>query len=414
MRIAIVGGGVSGLVCARLLHRRHDVRVFEASEWAGGHAHTVRVETPDGGVDVETGFVVYNDRTYPLFSRLLADLGVASRPTEMSFGVHCERTGLAYEGGSLRGLFAQPRNLLRPAFLGMLRDALRFYREATALLDAPVAKLSLGEWLAGRGYGETFLERHLLPMGAAIWSCEPGKVADFPALAFARFFANHGLLQLRDRPQWRCVDGGSARYVERLIAPFRERVHLREAVRGVSRDPGGVELSLACGARARFDRVVFANHSDQALASLREPTRAERAILSAIRYEANDVVLHGDASLLPRRRRARAAWNFHVPAEPRAAATVTYDMAKLQRLTAPVDLLVTLNRTRAIDPRRIFRRFSYHHPVYDRAALEAQAERGVISGANRTHYCGAYWGYGFHEDGVLSAHQAAAELLAEG
>lgn len=414
MRIAIVGAGVSGLVCASLLHRRHDVRVFEASEWAGGHAHTVQLQTSRGSVGVETGFVVYNERTYPLFSRLLADLGVETRPTEMSFSVSCERTGLAYNGGSLRGIFAQPRNLLRPAFLGMLRDVLRFFREASALLEAPDPKLSLGEWLAGRGYGDTFVERHLLPMGAAIWSCEPGKVAEFPALAFARFFANHGLLQLRDRPQWRCVAGGSARYVERLVAPFRARVHLREGVRGVWRDAHGVELALASGARARFDRVVFASHADQALASLRDPTRAERAILSAIRYEPNDVVLHGDASLLPRVRRARAAWNFHVPAEKRAAATVTYDMARLQRLDAPLDLLLTLNRTHAIDPRSILRRFSYHHPVYDRAALEAQAERAVISGANRTHYCGAYWGYGFHEDGVRSAREAADELTGAG
>jgi predicted NAD/FAD-binding protein len=414
MRIAIVGAGVSGLVCARLLHKSHDVRVFEASEWAGGHAHTVRVDTPVGAVDVETGFVVYNERTYPLFTRLLADLGIATRATEMSFGVHCERTGLSYNGGSLRGLFAQPRNLLRPAFLGMLRDVLRFYREAPALLDAPDAKLSLGEWLAGRGYGDTFVERHLLPMGAAIWSCEPGKVAEFPVLAFARFFANHGLLQLRDRPQWRCIDGGSARYVERLVTPFRERVHVREAVRGVRRFADRVELALASGALASFDRVVFANHADQSLASLRDPTRAERAILSAIRYEPNDVVLHSDASLLPSARRARAAWNFHIPAEKPALATVTYDMARLQRVAAPLDLLVTLNRTHAIDARRIHARFSYHHPVFDRAALEAQAERAVISGANRTHYCGAYWGYGFHEDGVRSAHKAAAELLSAG
>jgi predicted NAD/FAD-binding protein len=292
----------------------------------------------------------------------------------------------------------------------MLRDVLRFYREAPALLDAPDAKLSLGEWLAGRGYGETFIARHLLPMGAAIWSCEPGRVAEFPAAAFVRFFANHGLLQLRDRPQWRVVDGGSARYVERLCAELRFAVRLRESVRAVRRLEDRVELHLASGATARFDHVVFASHADQALACLRDPTRAERAILSAIRYVPNDVVLHSDARLLPRSRRARAAWNFHVPAGASAAATVTYDMARLQRLDAPIPLLVTLNRTHAIDPRCVLRRFTYHHPVFDREALEAQAERRVISAVNRTSFCGAYWGYGFHEDGVRSAHEVAAEL----
>ena len=410
MRIAIVGGGVSGLVCARLLHRRHDVRVFEASDWAGGHAHSVRVETPGGAREVDTGFVVYNERTYPLFTRLLGELGVATQPTEMSFSVSCARTGLEYNGGSLQGLFAQPRNLVRPAFLALLRDVLRFYREAPALLAARDAKLSLGEWLSARGYGEAFVAQHLVPMGAAIWSCTPGQVLEFPVHAFVRFFANHGLLQVRDRPQWRSVCGGSARYVEALIAPLRERVHLRERVRRVSRRRDGVELAIGRGALERFDRVVFASHADQALAVLSDPTRAERAILSALRFEANDVVLHGDPSLLPRARRARAAWNFHVPDAPRDAATVTYDMGRLQRLDAGADLLVTLNRTRAIDPSRIFARFSYHHPVYDRAALDAQLERGAISGANRTHYCGAYWGYGFHEDGVRSAHEVAAEI----
>ena len=357
--------------------------------------------------DVETGFVVYNERTYPLFSRLLAELGVATRPSEMSFSVSCERTGLEYNGGSLGGLFAQRRNLLRPSFLGMLRDALRFYREAPALLEAPDAKLSLGDWLAGRGYGDGVRRRST----CCRWARRSGRAsrARSPTsrpLAFARFFANHGLLQLRDRPQWRVVDGGSARYVERLCARLpRPRPARARRVRAVRRHAGSRRRSRSRAARrATFDHVIFANHADQALACLRDATRAERAMLSAIRYDPNDVVLHTDASLLPRLRRARAAWNFHVSAQPGGAATVTYDMARLQGIDAPVDLLVTLNRTAAIDERRVLRRFSYHHPVYDRAALEAQAERRVISGVNRTSFCGAYWGYGFHEDGVRSAH----------
>ena len=410
MRIAIVGGGISGLACARLLHERHDVHLFEASDWAGGHAHTLRVDTPSGPRDVDTGFVVYNERTYPLFSRLLAELRVATQPTEMSFSVSCARTGLEYGGGSLRGLFAQPRNLLSRDFHSLLRDALRFYREAPALLAQRDVKLSLGEWLAERRYREPFVARHLVPMGAAIWSCTPGQVLAFPVQAFARFFANHGLLQLVDRPRWRTISGGSARYVEALVAPFRERVHLREPVRRVERLDDGAELAIGGGAVERFDRVVLACHADQALSLLADPTRAERAILSRLLFEVNDVVLHDDPTLLPRARAARAAWNFHLPAEPRDAATVTYDMGQLQRLGAGVDLFVTLNRTRAIDPRRVLARFSYHHPVYDRGALDAQLERTVISGANHTHYCGAYWGYGFHEDGVRSAHEVAAEI----
>jgi hypothetical protein len=409
MKVAVVGAGVSGLVAAHRLRERHDVHLFEASEQLGGHAHTVRVRSGGRDVDVDTGFVVYNERTYPLFSRLLAELGVATRPAEMSFSVSCERTGLEYNGGSVGGLFAQKRNLLRPSFLGMLCDVLRFYREAPELLDAGDSKVSLGDWLDGRGYGRAFVEQHLLPMAGAIWSCLPARVRAFPALAFVRFFANHGLLQLRDRPQWRVVEGGSARYVERIAAGLRGRAHVREGVRRVFRDSLGVELALASGARARFDRVVLAVHSDQALSFLAEPTRAERAVLSQIRFERNDVVLHCDERLLPRRRRARAAWNFRLPARDADAATATYDMRRLQGLDSPDELLVSLNQSQAIAPSRVLGRFAMHHPVFDRAALEAQHERALISGPNRTSYCGAYWGYGFHEDGVRSGLEAASE-----
>jgi predicted NAD/FAD-binding protein len=410
LKVAIVGAGVSGLVCARLLDRRCDVTLFEASPRIGGHACTERIVVDGRVLDVDTGFVVYNERTYPLFTRLLAELGVATQPTEMSFSVSCERTGVEYSGGSLRGLFADPLNLVRPRFLGMVRDVLRFYRDAAELLDRPDAKASLGEWLEGRGYGEAFVEHHLLPMGAAIWSAAPGRIRDFPAAAFARFFANHGLLALRDRPQWRVVRGGSARYVERLLAGLRARVHVGTPVRGAWRDADGVELVLERGERAHFDQVVFATHADQTLACLRDPSAAERALLGAARFTANEAVLHTDARFLPRRRHARASWNFALADQPRAAATVTYDMTRLQRLDASRPVLVTLNSTREIDPARVLQTYRVRHPAYDLGALEAQAPLRQLSGANRTWFCGAWCGFGFHEDGVRSAHEVATAL----
>jgi len=409
-RIAIVGTGVAGLVCAHALHRRHEIEVFEAADWIGGHVHTVPVELAGRRFDVDTGFIVFNDRTYPGFRRLLDELGVASQPTEMSFSVRCDEADLEYAGGSLSQLFADPRNLARPRFLRMVRDVLRFYRDARGLLERPDPKVSLGAWLEGRGYGRELVEHHLLPMSAAIWSCAPQAVLEFPALSLVRFFANHGLLSLRDRPQWRVVKGGSARYVEALVAPFRDRIRLRCAVRSLRRTPDGVELALADGSRRRFDEVVLALHSDQALEILADPSPAERAVLGAIRYQRNDVLLHTDERVLPRRRRAWASWNYHALPGARGSAAVTYHMNRLQGLDAPAELCVTLNAPELVEPSRVLARFAYDHPVLDQRAVRAQEDWADVSGARHTHYCGAYWGHGFHEDGVQSALRVAAAL----
>ena len=402
MKIAVVGAGIAGNVAARELHRDHDVTVFEAGHHVGGHTHTHDVEMHGRRWQVDTGFIVFNDRTYPNFIALLDELGVASQESSMSFSVRDEAANLEYNGTSLNALFAQRRNLLRPAFLGMVRDILRFNREAPRLLEEPGGELPLGELLARGGYGRAFIEHYAVPMGAAIWSTDPGSMMRFPARFFVRFLHNHGMLTVDDRPTWRTVRGGSARYVERLTAPFRDRIHLATRVEQVRRIPGGVMVK-PCGHEAqRYDAAFLACHSDQALALLADPSPAEREVLSAIPYQANEAVLHTDAGLMPRRRLAWAAWNYHVRPGGGPVA-LTYNMNILQRLDAPTPFLVTLNHTGAIDPDRILRRVTYHHPLYTPASVAAQARHREIDGARATYYCGAWLRNGFHEDGVASA-----------
>lgn len=401
MRIAIIGSGISGMVAAHHLWHDHEITVFEANDYLGGHTNTVEVRQADRDYAVDTGFIVFNDRTYPNFERLLSELNVSWQPTEMSFSVKCERTGLEYNGSSLNRLFAQRRNLFRPSFLRMLRDVFRFNREAPALLDDAAARETLGDYVAARGYSKEFVDHYLVPMGAAIWSTDPQRFREFPARTFIRFFSNHGLLTVNDRPQWRVVQGGSARYVERLTHPFRDRIRPGCPVASVRRTPDHVLVQPEDGPMERFDEVVFATHSDQALRLLADPTPAEREILGALRYQRNEVVLHTDARLLPRRR-AWASWNYHVPRDPQEGVAVTYHMNILQSLRSPEPFLVTLNRSDRIDPDRILRRLVYDHPVYTLDAIAAQERWAEISGVGRTHFCGAYWGYGFHEDGVKS------------
>jgi predicted NAD/FAD-binding protein len=409
MKVAIVGAGIAGNVAAHRLHRAHDITVFEAATHAGGHSHTHEVEVAGRRLAVDTGFIVYNDRTYPRFSALLRFLGVTTQESSMSFSVRDEASGLEYNGTSLNTLFAQRRNLLRPAFLGMVRDILRFNREAPALLDSRGGELPLAELLERGRYGRAFREHYLLPMGAAIWSTDAGRMLDFPARFFVRFLHHHGMLTVSDRPVWRTVTGGSARYVERLTAPFRQRIRLATPVKRIRRVPGGVIVKARGQEAERFDAVFLACHSDQALALLADASDAEREVLAAIPYQRNEAVLHTDARLLPRRRLAHAAWNYHRRPGGGPVA-LTYHMNILQRIRSPEPLLVTLNRSDAIDPARILKRIVYHHPLFTAASVAAQARQRELNGARRTYFCGAWWQNGFHEDGVASAEAAVAHF----
>ena len=403
MRIAIVGTGVSGLVAAHLLNREHDVVVFEARDRIGGHVNTIEVEgVDDERLRVDTGFIVYNEHNYPLFTRLIGQLGVATQPSNMSFSVKCDRTGIEYNGSTLRQIFAQKRNLLRPSFHRMLRDILRFNREAGSAIADGAAGLTLGEYVGSAGYSEGLSDLYLLPMGSALWSVPRDQVLDMPAAFFVSFFENHGMLTVDDRPEWRVIAGGSNAYLEPLVQPFRDAIRTSTPVTSVSRADDHVLVN-----GEQFHEVVFACHSDQALAALDDATLRERELLEALPYQANDVVLHTDSSVLPRRTNAWGSWNYHVRGGDDGPATVTYNMNMLQTLSAPQTYCVTLNATDTIDPSTILYRTTYHHPIYTNAGFEAQARHGEISGVNRTHYCGAYWGFGFHEDGVRSGARVA-------
>ena len=409
MKIAIVGTGVSGLVAAHLLHREHEIAVYEAAPRLGGHTNTIRVDSAGETDWIDTGFIVYNDRNYPAFERLLEELEVVTEPSRMSFSVSDGRGGFEY-AGTPRGLFARPAHLLSPSFLGMLREWRRFNREAQALVGSADTSISLGDWLQERGFSRGFVERLIVPQASAVWSADPQQMWSFPAAFMAEFFDNHGMYSLRDRPRWRTVAGGSTRYVEAIAAPWRHLLRLGAAVRRVERLPGRVRIEADGCESEEFDRVVIATHSDQALSMLADPSPAEREILGAIPYQGNEAVLHTDSSLMPRRRAAWSSWNFHLAERPSRGTTVTYWMNSLQRLRSQTDFFVSLNRGEQIDPAKAIHRVSYDHPVYTAAGVAAQARHGEISGVRGTHYCGAYWGWGFHEDGVLSARRACESL----
>jgi uncharacterized protein len=403
MRIAVIGSGISGMVAAYRLSRTHQVTVYESGSHIGGHTHTVDVEHGGKSYAVDTGFIVYNDWTYPNFIELLDELSVAWQSSQMSFSVRCEKTGLEYNGTTLNSLFAQRRNFLRPSFLRMVADILRFNRHAPELLKANGETLSLGEYLDREAYSRYFVDHYIIPMGAAIWSSRPIDMLHFPAKFFVDFFANHGFLSVNDRPTWRVIQGGSREYVKKLTAGFASRIHLDTPVASVQRQPHQVSVRLKNGSVEHFDQVFMACHSNQALQLLSDPSHEEREILGAIRYQANEALLHTDTRFMPRRPLAWAAWNYHLPIDQYERVTVTYNMNILQTLAAPAQFLLTLNRSADVDPRAVLGQYVYHHPVYTSEAVAAQKRRREINGVRRTYYCGAYWSYGFHEDGVNSA-----------
>ena len=410
MRVAIVGGGISGLVAAYVLAREHEVTVFEAGRVAGGHANTVRVDTEHETHHVDTGFIVFNDRNYPNFQRLLTQLDVRTQTSDMSFGVSDGRGDFEYAGGSANGLFAKRTHLVTPWFHRMIVDLARFNRAARELLGGDESGPSLGHWLEQQRFSRPFIERLIVPQASAVWSADPSQMWSFPARFLIEFFDNHGMLGFRDRPRWRTVTGGSARYVEALLQRFDGRIWLDTPVTGVTRAADHVLVTPRGAEPQRFDEVVLATHSDQTLRLLDDATDSEQQLLRAIPYQPNEAVLHTDTAMLPHRRRAWASWNVHLPPVPETRSTVTYHMNRLQSLNADREFCVTLNRTGEIDPSKVIETIGYAHPVFTAAGIRAQHRVGEISGRNRTHFAGAYWGWGFHEDGVVSAQRVAARF----
>lgn len=405
-RIAIVGAGISGLVCAYLLSQRHDIVVYEAGDHIGGHTNTIDVETQHGVIPVDTGFIVYNESNYPLFTRLLDQLKVESQPSIMSFAVSCERSGLEYNGSSINQLFAKRSSILSLDHWKMIRDIARFNRDAERLQEEGDA-VTVAEYVRENNFSDSFLEHYLIPIGASIWSCPSGTFRGFPIRFVIDFLRNHGMLQINDRPEWRVIKGGSKQYIGPLTQPFRDYIQLNTPVSRVERDGDGVTVSLHSGAAERFDQVVLACHSDQALRLLAESSELERELLSAFPYQLNETVLHTDESLLPKRRRAWGSWNYRIRSDSSDAVAITYNMNMLQSISSRTQYCVTLNETDRIDPSKVIRRFRYHHPIFTLERDAAQARHEELVGNNRTSFCGAYWGYGFHEDGVRSGVRVA-------
>ncbi len=412
MKIAIIGSGISGMTAAYLLNDEHDIQVFEANDYIGGHTHTIDVERNSERYAVDTGFIVYNRKTYPNFCTMMDRLGVESQPTEMTFSVKDAHTGLEYSPHTMNTFFAQRRNLLSLSFYRMIYDIFRLRRQLNTVLEGK-EEIEIGRYLKREGYSKKFYDHFIVPLGSSLWSTDPKTFKYFPLRTFVRFFKNHGFLNIIHPFKWLVIKGGSERYVEKLTAAYADKVRLNCAVKRVSRKNDSVELMLHSGKTEQFDHVVLATHSDQALSLLTDASQAEKQILQAIPFQENLAVLHTDSSLLPARNSIWSSWNYLIPKEDTGRACLTYDMNILQSITSPQEFCVTLNRDEDIDADKRIGRYLYHHPVFTKDAIAAQKRHGEISGQNRTHFCGAYWGYGFHEDGVKSA-LAACEYFGKG
>jgi len=403
MKIAIIGTGISGLTSAYLLSKEHSVHVYEAKDYIGGHVYTLPVHLNGTSYEIDTGFIVFNDRTYPNFNKLLNQINVLSQPTSMSFSVKCETTGLEYNGTSINGLFAQRLNLLKPSFLLMVKDILRFNRDAKIFLNDSVEEITFGEFLKRGGYSNSLKNNYALPMASAIWSAKSKVIENANFRFFAQFFDNHGMLNVNDRPQWRVIKGGSKQYTLKLIESFKNNIRINSPVDKIIRKNEGIEVVFNKQQKELYDRVIIGTHSDQALKMIENPSHEEREILSAIPYQTNVAHMHWDCSVLPKQKNAWASWNYFKPNKLKDETTVTYYMNMLQSLNIPRNICVSLNIEEHIDPKKIYKKIIYQHPVFTSQAILAQKRHKEIDGVDKIHFCGAYWGSGFHEDGINSA-----------
>ena len=412
MKIAIIGGGISGLTAAWFLHRQNEITLFEANDYIGGHTNTIELELEGEQQSVDTGFIVFNHQTYPNFSRMLNFLGIESQPTRMSFSMKCERSGLEYRGADLNGFFARRKNLFNPRFYRLLGDILRFNKHSLALLESENEQLTVGEYLAREQYSREFIDQYFLPMGSAIWSCPVGTFAQFPIRFIVEFYRNHGILAIRELPDWRVVRGGSHQYVNAMTAAFSESIRLRTPIHSVRRLSDCVEVTPEGGEPEMFDHVIFGCHSNQALRILGADAHpVESELLSEFPYEPNIAQLHTDTSVLPANRRAWACWNYFMPRGENRKATITYNMNQLQGLQSKQTFCVTLNGEQRVDPNKVIRRIQYSHPIFTTGRAAAQKRHAEVINQRRTSFCGAYWGNGFHEDGVNSALAVCRNLM---
>ena len=405
MKIAIVGSGISGLTCAYLLNREHDITVFEKNDYVGGHTHTHEIEYDGEEFSVDSGFIVYNEWTYPNFIKLLDQLGVERQLTRMGFSVKSEKNNLEYAGHSLNGLFAQRSNFFRPSFMRILFSMRRFNAEARDDLGTLDPQITLGQYLTSNNYPREFIQHYIIPIGAAIWSTVPKQMMDVPAVFFIRFFENHGLLQVVNRPNWWVISGGSKKYVEKMIYDFKGKIRLSTPVKNVKRDIDSITVKFGSNGleKENFDSIIFACHSNQSLAMLDSPSKQEEEVLSAIKYQRNDALLHFDDSILPKRKNAWSSWNYLLDEDPNRAVALTYNMNILQSLKSDRTFCVSLNSGDLIDRSKVIKHLNYEHPLFTLSSINAQGRKHEISGKNNTYYCGAYWRNGFHEDGVTSA-----------